>query len=452
MPHARSDSPSSYSSYATSSNSSTLRRKLQTAVANQNGGKFSRRDDKEQKRTPSTTTLPQRPAAPTAAKAPQVDEIENLREMLAEKQQEMAEEKNPDRKKDLAKDLEILKQWLKDKEQKAETGKDVKGGKASGVKAQAGVAKTTKKEANDGRSAPVQKKQAEAPSQKDGKNKEVDKKSKKETKEKAKKPAAKIAKEQKPPAGDMAADDQAETKRLKKTPDVQEASTKEETAEAKSQSQLEKDRLLQNDDTISQARSEIEQTWKQQKTEACVPAVPSAVETAEPAEMATAAPKQDAPPQEFVLASEATTLMPSEKVPPCELPLWCVMPNPRDVERVLEIVRHVPGSSVPSKRMRLGRRAWALLGRRLHEAQAAEARRAGVPQPDIGLACPLSSKAHAVVLQNWTGKIFLKDLGSAHGTFLGGVRLNPHEPFEWQAGTKAFFADASTEFFELRAA
>eukprot|EP00439_Symbiodinium_sp_Y106_P063474 s2480_g9.t2 len=49
---------------------------------------------------------------------------------------------------------------------------------------------------------------------------------------------------------------------------------------AKSQSQLEKDRLLQNDDTISQARSELEQTLKQQKTEACVPAVPSAVPVA----------------------------------------------------------------------------------------------------------------------------------------------------------------------------
>eukprot|EP00439_Symbiodinium_sp_Y106_P066203 s2480_g10.t1 len=238
MPHARSASPSSYSSYATSSNSSTLRRKLQTAVANQNGGKSSRRDVKEKPRNPSTATLPQRPAAPTAAKAPQVDEIENLREMLAEKQQEMAEEKNPGRKKDLSKDLEILKQWLKDKEQKAETGKDVKGGKASGVKAQAGVAKTTKHEVNDGRSAPAQKKQAEAPGQKDGKNKEaakVDKHSKKETKDKAKKTAAKIekapkssAKEQKPPAGDM----EAETKRLRKTPDVQEASTKQETAEA----------------------------------------------------------------------------------------------------------------------------------------------------------------------------------------------------------------------------
>lgn len=402
--------------------------------------------------------MPQRPATPAAAKAPQADEIENLREMLVEKQQEMAEEKNPDRKKDLTKDLEILKQWLKDKEQKAETGKDVKGGKASKGKAQAAVTKTTKHQVNDGSSGPAQKKQAEAPCQKDGKNKEeakkVSKHPKKDTKDKAQKAGGKTpkapktsAKESKPPAADV----KAEAKRLKKTPDIQEASTKEETAEAKSPSHLDNHSLLQNADTISQAKSELQQTLKQQRTEAFVHAVPSPLQTADPAEMATAAPKQDAP-QEFVLASEATTLMPSEKVPPCELPLWCVMPNPRDVEKVLEIVRHVPGSNVPSKRMRLGRRAWALLGRRLHEAQAAEARRAGVPEPDIGLACPLSSKAHAIVLQNWMGKIFLKDLGSAHGTFLSGVRLNPHEPFEWQAGTKAFFADASTEFFELRAA
>eukprot|EP00434_Breviolum_minutum_P023208 symbB.v1.2.020470.t1/scaffold1729.1/size181395/7 len=89
---------------------------------------------------------------------------------------------------------------------------------------------------------------------------------------------------------------------------------------------------------------------------------------------------------------------------------------------------------------------------RLHDAQAVEARRAGVPEPDIGLACPLSSKAHALVLQNWTGKVFLQDLGSAHGTVLGGIRLKPHEPCEWKPGVQAFFADPQLEFFELRVA
>ena len=60
--------------------------------------------------------------------------------------------------------------------------------------------------------------------------------------------------------------------------------------------------------------------------------------------------------------------------------LRCVMPNPHDVATIFEVVRNISGSTAPPKRVQLGRRAWALLGRRLHDAQIAEARKAGVPE------------------------------------------------------------------------
>jgi len=147
------------------------------------------------------------------------------------------------------------------------------------------------------------------------------------------------------------------------------------------------------------------------------------------------------------LSDEVTTLLPSEKVPPCELPIWCVIPNLRHVEVVFEIVRHVSGLDVPAKRVQLGRRAWALLGRRL---QPAETKQMRVLEPDIGLGSPIASRSHAIVMQNWLGQYFLQDLGSSHGTVLGASRLKPHEPCQWKPGVQAFFGDPSFEFFELR--
>lgn len=144
--------------------------------------------------------------------------------------------------------------------------------------------------------------------------------------------------------------------------------------------------------------------------------------------------------------AEVMTLLPTEKAPPCELPLWCVMPNLKHVEVVLEIVRHVAGSTIPAKRVCMGRRSWALLGRRL----PADVEQPCAIEPDVGLASPRASRCHALVLQNWLGKLFLQDLGSTHGSFLGGKQLRPNEPCEWLPGVKAFFADAKTETFELR--
>ncbi|CAE7675935.1 unnamed protein product [Symbiodinium pilosum] len=513
MPHARSPSSSSpsYSSYTASSSAPTSKLKSGDTNSGVRAGEVKSK----------------------------VDELENLREMLAEKKKEFAEEEDVDRKKDIKKDMDILEQWLHDKEHKhdkvpaeqaAKVGKAVKAPDTHTAKA------TSKEDSKPNEAIKKQKQKApkpstdsEVPTKKSKKASDVEqapkqpavpeaKKPKKASDVKAPKPSADLEAQAKKPkkasetqkAPRPPADSQASAKNNKNVLDVEKAVKKSADSEvpakkakkaseaekarkmpadaevpakkakkiddgekvskpsAESEAQakelqkaadvdkvkhtVDKDLLAQNADLISRTKEALQQSLQhQQKGETPQPAAPPPASHAVSSGAAGPATQETAQ-TSFVLASEATTLMPSEKVPPCELPLWCVRPNPRDVEVLLEIVRHVQGSSLPSKRMRLGRRAWALLGRRLHEAQAEEARRAGVPEPDIGLACPLSSKAHALVLQNWTGKIFLKDLGSAHGTFLGGVRLNPHEPFEWKAGMQAYFADASTEFFELRAA
>lgn len=86
-----------------------------------------------------------------------------------------------------------------------------------------------------------------------------------------------------------------------------------------------------------------------------------------------------------------------------------------------------------------------------------------------------------MIMQNWTGKIFIQDLGSTHGTFMNGVRLKPHEQLaqdqiefsrlssfrgsealrvdDWGAGVgkgccaaaaQVYFGNAELESFELR--
>lgn len=137
------------------------------------------------------------------------------------------------------------------------------------------------------------------------------------------------------------------------------------------------------------------------------------------------------------------------KVPPCQLPMWCVIPNPDDIEVGVEILRRTVDKKVPPKRLLLGKRAWIMLGRRV-DPKAAHV--AGGPQPDIGLATPRASRIHALALRNWKGELFLMDLGSPNGTFLDGVQLPKHEAIRWNVGARACFADDKTEAFELRPA
>lgn len=92
----------------------------------------------------------------------------------------------------------------------------------------------------------------------------------------------------------------------------------------------------------------------------------------------------------------------------------------------------------------LGCRAWVHFGRR-HQSGLHGGR-----QPDVELETPKASRKQALVLRNWHGQVFLMDIGSTHGTFLGKERLTPHIPKAWKPGVAAYFADKSVEVFELR--
>jgi len=143
-------------------------------------------------------------------------------------------------------------------------------------------------------------------------------------------------------------------------------------------------------------------------------------------------------------ATDVVTLPPvGGRVPPCELPLWCVIPNPDDIVTHVEILRCAKSNSSSTKRLILGRRSWILLGRRAQPPTSG-------PDPDIGLASPRASRSHALLLRNWQGQIFIVDLGSPNGSFLGDKKLPAKRPCEWKVGVTAYFADATREVFELK--
>jgi len=142
-------------------------------------------------------------------------------------------------------------------------------------------------------------------------------------------------------------------------------------------------------------------------------------------------------------------LVPQERgKAPCDLPMWCVVPNEDDIVKTVDIYRHMVSCKADApprvRRLLLGRRSWVLIGRR--DKQLAP----GGTDPDIGLGCARASRMHAVLFRNWTGQVFLMDLGSAHGSYLGSKKLKPHAPTEWKADVMAYFADKSVEAFKLQ--
>lgn len=90
----------------------------------------------------------------------------------------------------------------------------------------------------------------------------------------------------------------------------------------------------------------------------------------------------------------------------------------------------------------VGCRPWVHFGRRL---QCQKGR-----QPDVELHTRTASRKQALLLRNWHGQVFLMDLGSSHGTYLGHQKLIAHRPKEWRPGMLVFFADRQTESFELK--
>ena len=123
---------------------------------------------------------------------------------------------------------------------------------------------------------------------------------------------------------------------------------------------------------------------------------------------------------------------------PCDLPAWCSPPDALAAE--VEVWR-VPREGTPHA-IALGARPWLQLGRR----QQCERSR----QPDLELYTRTASRKQAILLRNWHGQVFIMDLGSSHGTFLGRRKLEAKQPKEWRPGTTLFFADQQTETFELR--
>ena len=111
-------------------------------------------------------------------------------------------------------------------------------------------------------------------------------------------------------------------------------------------------------------------------------------------------------------------------------PAWCVLPRQPcttrlAVHRGSDLVDVVP----------LGLKSSFVTGRS--------------PEVDIVLEHPSASRRHAMVLHHRSGAVYLLDLGSAHGTFLGGKRLTHHEPTVWAEGVRCVFGASSRAYVLL---
>ena len=107
----------------------------------------------------------------------------------------------------------------------------------------------------------------------------------------------------------------------------------------------------------------------------------------------------------------------------------------------IEVWRIPSAPNVAPEPIVLGPRPWVHFGRR---AQCKVDR-----QPDVELFTRTASRKQALLLRNFHGQVFLLDMGSSHGTYLGRQKLNKSVK-EWKPGVVVFFADANTETFELR--
>jgi len=178
------------------------------------------------------------------------------------------------------------------------------------------------------------------------------------------------------------------------------------------------------------------------------PSVPRAPSMAEIAATIARAKRSPAIATASALAEEYF-MLPSvgRKIAPAKLPVWCVIPDPEDIEEGVEILRRTTGNKQPPTRLLFGKRSWIMFGRRLDPGLSQ-----GQQEPDIGLATPRASRQHAMAMRNWTGQVFIMDLGSPNGTIMGNKVLRKLEPVRWNVGSSVYFADAKTEVFELRPA
>lgn len=145
------------------------------------------------------------------------------------------------------------------------------------------------------------------------------------------------------------------------------------------------------------------------------------------------------PARSFIAPKDPVQLQSCDDEPPCELPSWC---SPPESDATLEVWRVPSAPDAAPEPILLGLRPWVHFGRR----QQCKIHR----QPDVELHTRTASRKQALLLRNFHGQVFLLDMGSSHGTFLGRQKLQAKMPKEWKPGVVVFFADANTETFELR--
>ena len=145
------------------------------------------------------------------------------------------------------------------------------------------------------------------------------------------------------------------------------------------------------------------------------------------------------PARSFIAPKDPVQLQSCDDEPPCELPSWC---SPPVSDATLEVWRIPSAPDAAPEPILLGLRPWVHFGRR----QQCKIHR----QPDVELNTRTASRKQALLLRNFHGQVFLLDMGSSHGTFLGRQKLQAKIPKEWKPGVVVFFADANTETFELR--
>ena len=110
------------------------------------------------------------------------------------------------------------------------------------------------------------------------------------------------------------------------------------------------------------------------------------------------------------------------------VPEWCAAPTGPSLAAQLLVWR----GTMLLETIPLRQRAFFIAGR--------------LPESDIVLEHASASRQHAAIVHHRSGALYLIDLGSAHGTFLGGDRLSSRDPSLWTDGTPCVFGASSRTY------
>ena len=142
------------------------------------------------------------------------------------------------------------------------------------------------------------------------------------------------------------------------------------------------------------------------------------------------APAAAPPPASFATLSQAASAGASSSS--FVAPEWCAAPHGAGLTAHLLVWR----GAMLMETVQLGSRRFFVAGRLADVC-------------NIVLEHASASRQHAAIVHHHSGSIYIIDLGSAHGTFLGDQRLAPREPTLWPEGTACTFG-ASTRKYVLR--